>query len=788
MPEKDKDLIRNEWSQYAAKRKLSAVSASDGNEPFDEPQEKTVHFIEASNAGDQMSRRNWNLIGQVCSSMWYNCVPSDSRSASAAHQAPTYKVAFAELNSHADTVVAGSSCRVLEMTQKCCDVYPYSSQYDPIRNVPIAKVATAYDHPMTGETLILVFSQALYMGDSMEHTLVCPNQVRYNGVVIDDVPRHLSYNKSSTHSIFFPDNDVRIPLQLNGIISCFQTRLPSDREIQNCRWLVVTNDLPWEPLSDQFSEQEIVYQDHDAPPSIDDRDICSLSAALHQNIQAINTQTRKLSKPDSVIARIFTCSPSVATKTRSVTTQKGKRSVTEHLTHRYKTKQAALRYNQLGGRHGQFYSDTFFSSIKSIQGNTMGQLFINDIGFYHFIPMKRQSEAGDTLLEFIQEIGVPSSLHTNDAKELTSGKGEQVRRDHGIKQTIAEPYSPFQNRTEVNIRELKKHVRHIMSKTRTPKQLWDFCAQYAAEICSLTAQPLYSLHGHTPFEMVTGNTPDISEYLAFSWYQPIYFCDATAFPEKRKLMGRWLGVAHNVGQAMCFWLLPKSGIPIARTTVRAVTDQELQSVEIQQELMSYDEAIKRKLGDDTLTEADLSFEVGTNELDAALAEADDTGDYDSYEPEADRPEMDDYDEETLDQLLSAEVVLPKGDYQFVGKVIGRKRDANGNPVGHANSNPILDTRVYEVEFPDGSVHDYAANILAEALYAQVDVDGNRFLLLKEIIDHKKDATALTKSQTAIRNERRSQNPTRKLTTKGWSLLCQLAEIFPGSRVRFILWV
>jgi hypothetical protein len=111
----------------------------------------------------------------------------------------------------------------------------------------------------------------------------------------------------------------------------------------------------------------------------------------------------------------------------------------------------------------------------------------------------------------------------------------------------------------------------------------------------------------------------------------------------------------------------------------------------------------------------------------------------------------------------------------VGKVIGRMRDANGNPVGRANSNPILDTRVYEVESPHGSAHDYAANILAEALYAQVDVDGNCFLLLKEIIDHKKDATTLTKSQTAIRNERGSQNPTRKLTTKGWSLLCQWAD-------------
>jgi hypothetical protein len=29
-------------------------------------------------------------------------------------------------------------------------------------------------------------------------------------------------------------------------------------------------------------------------------------------------------------------------------------------------------------------------------------------------------------------------------------------------------------------------------------------------------------------------------------------------------IGRWLGQAYNVGQAMCDWISPPSGIPIAR--------------------------------------------------------------------------------------------------------------------------------------------------------------------------------------------------------------------------------
>ena len=36
-----------------------------------------------------------------------------------------------------------------------------------------------------------------------------------------------------------------------------------------------------------------------------------------------------------------------------------------------------------------------------------------------------------------------------------------------------------------------------------------------------------------------------------------------------------------------------------------------------------------------------------------------------------------------------------------GKVVKRLRDANGLPIGTANDNPILDSRLYEVEYLDG---------------------------------------------------------------------------------------
>jgi hypothetical protein len=43
-----------------------------------------------------------------------------------------------------------------------------------------------------------------------------------------------------------------------------------------------------------------------------------------------------------------------------------------------------------------------------------------------------------------------------------------------------------------------------------------------------------------------------------------------------------------------------------------------------------------------------------------------------------------------DNYLSAELMLPKGGVLVMGCVTARKRDRDGNPVGHANDNPILD--------------------------------------------------------------------------------------------------
>ncbi len=107
-----------------------------------------------------------------------------------------------------------------------------------------------------------------------------------------------------------------------------------------------------------------------------------------------------------------------------------------------------------------------------------------------------------------------------------------------------------------------------MTQSSTPLCLWDYCCKHVVELRNRTARPLPQLNGRTPYEILTGNTPDISEFLEFVWYQLVWYYETQVFPNQTRLPARWLGVAHRVGQAMCYWLLPESGVLIARTTIK----------------------------------------------------------------------------------------------------------------------------------------------------------------------------------------------------------------------------
>jgi len=395
---------------------------------------------------------------------------------------------------------------------------------------------------------------------------------------------------------------------------------------------------------------------------------------------------------------------------------------------RFKTKAAMLRYNQLKCR---FYSDTFFSQEKSVLNNTCGQLFVTPFGFTKFVPMKNKGEAPLALQELIQDIGIPQHIHTDGAKEMVLGNMKKTCNEYGIKMSQTEKASPWQNKTEIEIRELKKHARRLMGRTRTPIKLWDFCAHYVSHLHNHIVRPLADLHGRTPYERITGNTPDISELLEFEWYQPIWYYEPSEFPHENKLLGRWIGIAHHIGQALCFWVLPLSGTPIARTTIQAITKEDLEISILKDKLNEFDQSIEQKFYEGGPVISDFSlYREDEEPFQEEICEP--------IEPNAQAIDVGEVEQDAFDELLLTEPTLIKDGMTEKAKIVGRKRDGDGNLVGQYNNNPLLNTRIYLAEFPDGHIAEYSTNVIAEAIYDSVNDEGYQELIFDSIIDHEYD--------------------------------------------------
>ena len=113
-----------------------------------------------------------------------------------------------------------------------------------------------------------------------------------------------------------------------------------------------------------------------------------------------------------------------------------------------------------------------------------------------------------------------------------------------------------------------------------------------------------------------------------------------------------------------------------------------------------------------------------------------------------------------------ELALPRnGEEPAFARVM---RDENGNPIGRAHENPILDTRMFEVEFLDGTKSTMAANAIAQNMFAQVDQEGHRLMLMDKITDFRSDKRAVKQADAYV--TMKNGRKTRRATTKGWELL------------------
>ena len=255
-----------------------------------------------------------------------------------------------------------------------------------------------------------------------------------------------------------------------------------------------------------------------------------------------------------------------------VTTQCRVRTAREPLTRQYRVDHLDLHCCCL---HGQFHINQLFSKTTLLQGNKGGTV-ITDNRFTAVLPFASRKEVGWTLGDFIHKTGVLESLTANLAPEMTGSNTDFMKYVYRYNTGIhwAEKVHHWQNyRAKREIGILKQRWHKRMADWYILGWLWDYRLVYEAEILS------WMLRGHdgrSGLERLTGQTPDISEWIDFTFYNLVWYypLEKPALEEHLLTLGQWLGILHRIGSNLLYWILTEARHVILCSTVQHVTDAE----------------------------------------------------------------------------------------------------------------------------------------------------------------------------------------------------------------------
>ena len=193
-----------------------------------------------------------------------------------------------------------------------------------------------------------------------------------------------------------------------------------------------------------------------------------------------------------------------------------------------------------------------------------------------------------------------------------------------------------------------------------------------------------------------------------------------------------------MGPLISYWILTRQGTVISRTAVQHVTHLESQALDNKEVFHLLDAAIAGHFTEEIFD----TKGAKTNPESWAEIIGDDPDSAEEFHiiiNDKDIPEADDnYDpdicEDTYDNM---ELAIDQGeDGPAFACVTKRLKDAEGRPIGVANDNPILYTRMHEVKYAESYKTSLASDTIANNLFAQVDAEGNRHVIFDKIMDHR----------------------------------------------------
>ena len=133
------------------------------------------------------------------------------------------------------------------------------------KTVDLVDAALVYECEFTGKILIMIIMNTLHLKE-IKHHLLSPFIMRLAGVEVNEQPKFMKrYPTTKHHSVYLPNDDLRLPLSIKGIVSYLPTQKPSRKEYLDIETrLELTPPLSeWDPHNLSYGISEHCMLDHD---------------------------------------------------------------------------------------------------------------------------------------------------------------------------------------------------------------------------------------------------------------------------------------------------------------------------------------------------------------------------------------------------------------------------------------------------------------------------------------------------------------------------------------------
>ena len=391
-----------------------------------------------------------------------------------------------------------------------------------------------------------------------------------------------------------------IPLSIeSGLVYMHTIRIPTDQDLQNYPHVFFTSPDIWDASVLDHEITPSLLEDinqHSDDSLLQDSIFDEYGDLHHRAIQTLNIFCDLLSPPSGeplTHAYMHDSNPAeedwkslrpyfgwqseqVIKNTYQVTSRFGG-TIPQHdnLKKHFKSRNPVFNIPR---RNEAVATDTIFSDTPAINdGSTMAQFFIGrDTLVCDAYGIKTQKQFINTLYDNIRSRGAMTTLITDGGRYEISKKVADLLRNLFIKQLESEPYHQHQNKAEQRYGVVKRYINTLMNLTGAPAHCWLLCMLYVCHLLNATASP--TLGGLTPLQALTGQVPDISHFLHFSFWEPIYYKVDESEPDHRlpfqsnEMRGHWVGFAENKGDQLTWKILTDdTNTIIIRSAVRSAT-------------------------------------------------------------------------------------------------------------------------------------------------------------------------------------------------------------------------